>query len=90
MRRVSKFTAMTASTCVVLLIGGVVVMTQLMPRINGSASLEPGPETRLANEVRERWIAIHAQVQKILSMRLPLTWPAATTITNSGVPMSRA
>ena len=57
----------------VYIVGGTIALASfvfltillVMPRVNWSAASKPGCiERRIANEVRERWIAIHALDQK--------------------------
>lgn len=65
MRRIARFTVAAIMAAAVLLLGALVALTQIAPRMNWSASATPGAfETRLANEVRERWIVSHASNQR--------------------------
>ncbi len=65
MRRTGELAVAVVTVSAILLLGGLATVTQIAPRMDWSATAKPGAiETRLANEVRERWIGLHAPNQR--------------------------
>ena len=65
MRPSGKFVGLTIVAAGILVLGGLLLVSEIVPRMDWSATARPGAiETRIADEVRERWIAIHSSNQE--------------------------
>lgn len=65
MERIKKWMALVIAGGATVALGALLFVTQIAPRMNWSAAAKPGAlETRIADEVRERWIALHSRALK--------------------------